>query len=503
MNYFMGVDLGTTSIKTLIFDERGYVVSKAVKEYSYIIDPLKRTVELNMDELWKAFKQSVKAALKNFKVKRSRIIGLAVSDQGDTFVPLDDYFKPLRKAIAYLDNRSEEESKLIEEEMGADKIFKVTGQPHVFPSYPATKILWIRKNEPEVFKKTAIYAPIESYLIYKLTGTFVCDYSGATLSLMFDIERKKWWNEMLEFLNIDETQLPELKPSGALIGNVTDLASKETGLSVETMVSTGAHDHAAAAIGAGNIKPNIVTESTGAVLGLVTTLNEPVYDEKRIIPCNCHAIENKYLLLLYGKTGGMVLKWFRDEFCQEEIKKAKLKKVDVYDILAKKASKIPPGSDNLIMLPHLMGAGMPENNPKAKGVLFGITLGHGKGHVIRAIMESIAFMLRRNIELLKEMGVNINEIRSIGGGAKSKLWNQIKADVTHIPVVTLRIEEAASLGVAILAGLALKTFKSIDEACKVMIHFKKKYLPNLKNMHIYDEQYQMYINIYECLKNLF
>ncbi|MEM3607100.1 MAG: FGGY-family carbohydrate kinase, partial [Candidatus Bathyarchaeia archaeon] len=241
----------------------------------------------------------------------------------------------------------------------------------------------------------------------------------------------------------------------------------------------------------------------GAVLGLVTTLNKPIYNKKRIAPCNCHAIENKYLLLLYGKTGGMVLKWFRDEFCQEEIREAKLRKVDAYNILVKKASKIKPGSNNLIMLPHLMGAGMPENNPKARGVLFGLTLGHRKAHVIRAIMESIAFMLRRNIELLKELGINVNEVRSIGGGARSKLWNQIKADVTHIPVVTLQVEEAASLGVAMLAGLALKAFNSIDEACNTMVHFKKKYLPNPKNMNIYDKRYQIYINIYECLKNLF
>ncbi|MEM2843734.1 MAG: FGGY family carbohydrate kinase [Candidatus Bathyarchaeia archaeon] len=503
MDYFMGVDLGGRRIIKKIFDERGRVASKAVKEYPHVINPLKETVELDMDELWKAFKQSVKAALKNFKAERSQIIGLAISDQGDTFVPLDNHFKPLRKAITYLDNRSEEESKLIEREIGIEKIYKVTGQPHVFPSYPATKILWIRKNEPEIFKKTVIYAPIESYLIYKLTGTFVCDYSGATLSLMFDIKKKKWWSEMLEFLHIDETQLPELKPSGTIIGNVTNSASKEIGLSLKTMVSTGAHDHAAAAIGAGNIKPNIVTESTGAVLGLVTTLNKPIYNKKRIAPCNCHAIENKYLLLLYGKTGGMVLKWFRDEFCQEEIREAKLRKVDAYNILAKKASKIQPGSNNLIMLPHLMGAGMPENNPKARGVLFGLTLGHRKAHVIRAIMESIAFMLRRNIELLKELGINVNEVRSIGGGARSKLWNQIKADVTHIPVVTLQVEEAASLGVAMLAGLALKAFNSIDEACNTMVHFKKKYLPNPKNMNIYNERYQIYINIYECLKNLF
>jgi xylulokinase len=456
-----------------------------------------------MGDLWNAFKICIRCALKEFRNDRSNIVGLAITDQGDTFVPVDNNNRPLGNAITYLDNRSLKESELLEKELGIDRVFTVTGQPHILPPYPATKILWIRENDPRLFEDAAMYVPIEDYLIYQLTGSMVCDYSGACMTLMFDIQKKKWWNEILQFLKIYENQLPELKPSGSLVGSITREASKETGLSYKTLVSTGAHDHAAAAMGAGNIRPGIATESTGAVLGVTTTINEPFYDEKRSILCNCHAVEDKYLLLLVGRTGGMVLKWFRDEFCEAEISVAKRRKVDAYDLLSAGASKIPPGSHGLIMIPHLMGAGTPENNPNAKGVFFGLTLGHTKGHMVRAIMESVAFMLRRNLDILDQNGIHMEEIRSIGGGARSQLWNQIKADVTQRRVVTLKTDESASLGVAMLAGVSSGIFSSTTTACETMVSLATEYLPNPQNRRTYDARFNTYVELYEDVKDLF
>ncbi len=499
----MGIDLGTTSIKSVIFNQKGKRIASGTCEYRQIIDASDRTVELDTADLWSTFVLSIREALKSFRSPASEIISLAVTDQGDTFVPLDEEYRPIGNAITYLDARSQKESETVTRDLGIDRVFAVTGQPFVSTSYPATKILWIRDNNPQLFRRTKLFAPIEDYLVYKLTNVMVCDYSGASMTLMFDIQKKKWWHEILHYLQIDEDQLPELRAPGTPIRDIVQEASKKTGLSSSTTVATGAHDHTAAAIGAGNIKPGIVTESTGAVLGLTTTVDKPFFDRKKTILCNCHAVENKYLLLLVGKTGGMVLRWFRDEFCQSEMNEAKDKKIEAYDILSYKASKISPGSDKLIILPHLMGAGTPENNPKARGVFFGLTLGHTKAHVARAIMESVAFMLRRDVELLIDEGMRLEEIRSIGGGARSTLWNQIKADVTQRKVVTPEVEESASLGVGILAGMSAKMFSSIDDACGTMVHMGGSYVPNQENGKVYNDQFGRYIDLYEHLKDLF
>jgi xylulokinase len=285
--------------------------------------------------------------------------------------------------------------------------------------------------------------------------------------------------------------------------SVTEKASRETDLSTNTIVSTGALDQAAGAVGTGDIKPGIITESTGTALALLATVENPTYDPKRRIPCHHHAAPKKYLLIPWCPTAGAVLRWFRDEFGQYEVEAAKKIKVNAYDLWTLEAAKVPAGSDGLIILPHFMGAGAPEFDPHAKGIIFGLTLKHTKAHVIRAILESIAFMIRRNVELLEELGIQVEEIRSIGGASRSPLWNQIKANVTSRQIITLQIEEAASLGAAILAGVADGTFRSVEEGCKTMVKLKGKYEPQFKDREVYEKLYRVYCSLYNHVKDLF
>jgi len=221
------------------------------------------------------------------------------------------------------------------------------------------------------------------------------------------------------------------------------------------------------------------------------------------MPCHLHAVEGKYFLQPWCHTAGAVLRWFRDNFGSAETERASQEGIDPYDLLMEEASKVSPGADGLILLPHFAGAASPEFNPEARGVLFGLTLYHGRGHIVRAIIESVAYMLRRNVELLEKLGVKIREVRSTGGAARSPLWNQIKADVLQKPVLTVHTEETAALGVAMLAGLATDVFSSLKEAAEHMVSIKGRFVPSEANRWLYDRQYGIYIDLYKGVESLF
>lgn len=502
MSYLLGVDVGTTSVKCVLFNQKGVVLASGRSEYELAM-PQPEFVEAEAETYWNAFKKSLSVVFDRSKVNAQDILGIGVSSQGETFIPLGRDGEPLRRAIVWLDNRSKEEARIIKDEFGVDKVYHITGQNDVIPTWTATKILWLKRKEPSLFKRVYKYLLLEDYIVYRLTDKFATEYSMVCSSLLFDISSKRWWSDILGFIDIGEDQLPELDPPGAAVGNVTPEAAKETGLHQNTTVSTGAYDQAANAVGTGNVKSGIITETTGGALAVVATTDHVILDPLRRIPCHHHAFDGKYFLQPWCHTAGVILKWYRDNFGLVEIETANRIGLDPYDLLTLEASNIPSGSDGLVMLPHFMGAASPEFNPNARGVLFGLTLYHGRGHIIRAIMESVAYMLRRNVGLLEELGVNVREVRSTGGAARSALWNQIKADVLQRPTLTVHTEETAALGVAMLAGLATKTFSSLEDACKLMVSVRERFVPSEAKRDLYEKQYDAYVRLYERLEDLF
>ena len=295
---------------------------------------------------------------------------------------------------------------------------------------------------------------------------------------------------MLDFLDISPQHLPEVLPSGTPAGNIHKEVALASGLSPNTMVITGGYDHVAGAIGSGNISEGIVSETTGASMAMAVTIDKPVLDMKLNLPCQCHAVPGKYILQPYGQTAGMVLRWFRDEFFSG----------NSYEFMTALAEKVPAGSEGLLMLPHLMGAGSPEFDTQVKGVFAGITPQMGKGHFVRAIMESVACMIKRNIESLKKHGIEPEDIRTLGGGAESGLWNRIKADMTGIPFVTLQSRETPCLGAAIMAGIGCGIFKDFEDGCSQLVKFKKSYAPDPGQYATYQNVLERYIKLYDQLK---
>ena len=498
--FVLGLDAGTTAFKGILVREDGRIISVASREYSLIFSG-SDMVEIDPEVYWESTVGIIRQLLAESNIPPEEIKAIAFSSQGETMVCLDDKGKPLRNAIVWMDNRSVSEAEAMKKDWSGQAVLQTTGQTEILPLWPATRIMWLRNHEPAIFKKINKFLLVADYLLFRLTGTYASEQSLVSSTLYYDIVNKCYWGDMLDYLGINAGQLPAVHPSGTAIGKISSPAAGETGLSSDTMVVTGAYDHPAGAIGSGNIQAGTISETTGTAMAMCVTLDEPMLEENQILPCQCHALTGKYFLLPYGQTAGMVLKWFRDVFCEEEVKLAGETGEDPYQLLGSLAEKILPGAEGLIMLPHLMGAGSPEFDMYVKGVFAGISPGLGKAHFIRAIMESVAFMIRRNIALLRESGISVSEIRALGGGARSGLWNQIKADVTGVPYITLESAESACLGAAILAGTGCGIWTDIGQACDRVVKVKDKFLPDQEKSAVYDPVYSRYISLYDHLSD--
>ncbi|WP_276373747.1 FGGY family carbohydrate kinase [Chryseolinea sp. H1M3-3] len=491
-NFFIGIDAGTTSIKAVLMGDDGEIVAMAMEEYALEMQQDRCEIEANL-YLEKAI-SVIRQLTKSNRELAKNIRALSFSSQGETLICVDHEGSPLRKAIVWLDNRSLSEAVAIEAKFGAEEICRRTGQPQVQPLWPATRISWLRTHEPLLFQSVHKFLLVEDYLIFKFTGKFVGEQTLASSTLYYDIRQKQWWPEMLTYLQISEERLPDIYPSGTVAGIVLQPVAQETGLPSTTSIVTGAYDHVAGALGAGNFQGGAVSETTGTSMAMVVTLDKPIPNYVINLPMQCHAIPGKYLLLPYGQTAGFVLKWFKDQFCQQEVDEKK-DDAEIYDRLIEQAEHIPPGCDGLIMLPHLMGSGSPEFNSHARGVIAGITAATTKGHFIRAILEAIACMMKRNLDLLKASGIHVKEIKALGGGSKSKLWNQIKADVSNIPITTVQGQETAAIGAAILAATGSGFFCSIEAACNKMVNLSQTFIPDPKRHKVYEGVYARYVNL--------
>jgi D-xylulose kinase len=498
MKLLLGIDAGTTSVKSGLFNADGQCLAVARQEYQ-LSTPHASWAELDPEIYWQACVSTTQKVLQQTGTKD--IAAVSVSSQGETMIALDAYGKPVYPAIVWLDNRAEREAAFLAEKF-AGEVYERTGIPEIIPTWTACKILWLKQNELDAFSRADKFLLVQDYLIYRLTGEYTTNDSVSCTSLYFDITRGRWWEAVLREVGIGEKNLPHLIPPGEVIGNVSAEASAQTGLPQTAKVVGGGMDQSVGAIGAGNIRTGVVSETTGAALTIQVTIPSPDVDKHKVIPVYCHSVPGEYLFVPVCPTAGMAYKWFRDTFAGMEVARAEREKSDSYDLLSALAEDVPPGSDGLVMLPHLMGAYSPDPNPAARGSFTGFTLSHTRGHFARAILEGVAFLLKRNLEVLQNAGVDVTEIRSTGGGARSPLWNQIKSNVCNLPVVTLKNEDTALLGDAILAGVAAGVFRSIEDGCAQMVALQDKIVPDLQAAN-YLAVYQRYCDLDQTLNDYF
>jgi xylulokinase len=489
-------------MKAAVFDEEGRLLGIDRQEYTLLM-PAAAVVELDPETYWQACCRAVRNALHQSDTAPADVRALCISSQGETIVLLDAAGRPTRDAIVWLDNRAVEEAGLIAAEFGHEQVFEVTGEPDIAPTWPSSKVLWLRRHEPEVLARTAKVLLLEDYLLYRLTGETVTERCLQADTLYLDIRSGEWWPSMFAFTGITPGHRGRLCDPGEIVGPLSREGAKALGLTPATVAVTGAMDQMMGALGAGNVQPGLATETTGGALAIVVTLDRLLFDPGRHIPTMYHARPRTYALMPWAQTAGMALKWFRDTFYDLESHVAVASGLDPYVLMTAQAAQVPPGCDGLTMLPHLEGAACPEFNALARAVFFGATLRHTKAHFARSILESVAFMLKKNLDLVEALGMPVDRVRSTGGGARSRFWLQIKADVLQKPVEAVEVEEAALLGAALLAATATGAFAGLDEGVAQMVRVRESLEPDPAPAAAYADAYARYVELYDRLAPMF
>ncbi len=487
-NFYLGIDAGTTGIKAAVFDANGTPHGIGLKEYT-LETPEPDIVELEVDQYWSSTKEAIEIAVKSAGISAKQIRALSITGQAETLILTDVAGRPLHKAIVWLDNRAVDEAQTIATTFGSESLFRMSGQTEMLPCWPAAKILWLRYHEPEIFAKIGKFLMVEDYLAWKLTGTFATCRGLMPSSLYFDIRTGQYDSRMLEFIGIKLEQLPELRDAGEPIGKCI---KNDSIIAQGTQVAAAPIDHVCGNLGSGCIGKGVISETTGCTLALCVAFPQLIYDEQRRLSTFLGFIPGTFVLLPWAPTAGMLLKHFRDEFASDMS----------YPEFDREATRVEPGSNGLLLLPHCAGAVSPICNPQARGVAYGITLAHKRGHWARAIMESVAYLLRDNIEALGDLGATVSEIRALGGATKSQLWLQIKADVLNLPIVVTECEEATALGAAILGAVAVGDIKNATDGALHMVRTASLVKPS-KNVATYQEFFSQYQKLNSLLMPTF
>ncbi|WP_124066165.1 xylulokinase [Clostridium sp. E02] len=496
--YLLGIDIGTSACKAAVFDKDGKVMAAANGEYGvYYKKP--GWAEQDPMEWWMAVCSAVKEIFTQTGVRAEEIVGIGVAGQSWSAVSVDKEGEVLTNTPIWMDTRSKEICKEQNQKIGEDSIFRLSGNT-LQPSYSTGKIIWYQKHMPQVYRKTAKILQSNSYIAFKLTGNMTQDLSQGYGLHCFDMHHGTWDLDMCRALSIDPDLLPDLYPSDEIIGHVTPAAAKETGLIAGIPVVAGGLDAACGTLGAGVIHGGETQEQGGQAGGMSICCDRCQADPRLIL--SYHVIPNRWLLQGGTTGGGGAMRWLEKEFGAHEREEGGKRGKCSLDLFNQQAERIAPGCDGLIFLPYMMGERSPIWNPQAKGVFYGLDFRKTKGHFIRSVMEGVAFSLLHNLDAAEEAGANVQVLKAMGGSANSLLWTQIKADITGKPVAVLSSDTSTTMGAAILAGVGVGMYLNYEEAIQLTVKNKRYHVPNAKNKQVYDENYGIYLKLYENLKEL-
>lgn len=501
MKYLIGIDIGTSGTKTVLFDTRMKVVCDAT--YSYPLYQVKNGwAEQNPQDWADASIKGLKSVLEQSKINNNDIAGIGLSGQMHGLVMLDKDKKVLRKSIIWCDQRTSKEAKEITDKVGKEKLISITANPSM-TGFTLAKLLWVKNNEPQVYNKCKHILLPKDYVRYILTDSLATEVSDAGGMQLMDIKNRCWSDEILKTFDISDQMLPKLYESHEISGYINYNTAAITGLKEGTAVVGGAGDQAASAIGNGVVREGTVSQTLGSSGVIFACTDKPLIDPMGRVHTLCHAIPNMWHIMSVTQGCGLSLKWFKDNFCGEEVEIAEKTNGDVYDVLFEKANKLPVGSENLIFLPYLMGERSPHMDENARGVFFGLSNIHTKSHLFRSVAEGVTFSQRECFEIIASLGITPSEIRVGGGGSKSKVWLQMLADNMNVKVETLNTKETGAMGVAILAGVGTGIYKSVKDACDKYVEIKSLILPQEAMKKKYNKYFKTYCRLYKNLKEFF
>ena len=501
MKYLIGIDLGTSGTKTVLFNEEGTVIGSATEEYP-LYQPDNGWAEQDPGDWWNACITTLKNVLAESGVNSADIAGVGFSGQMHGLVMLDENGDVLRNSIIWCDGRTADECAEIMDRVGSSRLVEITAN-HALTSFTAGNILWVRNHEPELYKRCRQILLPKDYIRYKLTGNYGIDAGDASGMNMLDIFTRVWSDEVLKKLDIDPELLPEVKGSSEVAGFITAEAAVLTGLTAGTPVVYGTGDNMAAAIGTGVVEKGKAFITIGTSGVLFTHSDHVAIDAGGRVNTFCTAVPDSWAVFGCTLAAGMSLQWLRNNFFLPEINVAKGLGQDPYEIMTAQAQRVPIGANRLIFLPYLMGERSPILDPNARGVFFGLSAIHTKFDMLRSVMEGVVFAQRQCLDIHREMGIEFNEIYATGGGAASSLWRQMIADIFDLPVVTIQNREGPALGAAILAGVGTGLYPSIPEACKRIIKPNTPQLPIAENTKSYTPYYKLFCDLYPGMKEGF
>jgi xylulokinase len=500
MPYLLGLDVSTTATKALLIDEQGTVVAAAATEYPFET-PYPSWSEQDAELFWNGAVRSILGVLDKSQVNPTQIAAVGLTGQMHGLTLLDKNGNVLRPCILWNDQRTQKQCDEITARVGAERVLQLTGNP-VLTGFTAPKILWVRENEPDVYRRIAHILLPKDYARYKLTGAFFSDGSDSSGTSLFDVGQRAWSDEMLRALDIPRAWMPEVTESPIVSAKISSDAAHATGLVEGTPVVGGAGDQAAQAVGTGIVHEGIVSVTLGTSGVMFAQSGTYRVEPQGRLHAFCHAVPGKWHLMGVLLSAGGSFRWHRDALCGHEKEIATQTGRDIYEMLTEQAARAPAGCEGLLFLPYLTGERTPYPDPNARGAFIGLTVRHTKAHLTRAVMEGVGYGLRDSLELLRALGITATQVRASGGGARSALWRQILAEVFDAEIVTVNVGEGAAFGAALLAGVGAGVYRDVASACETVVKVKDVTKPSTAKS-VYARFYPRYRALYPALKRHF
>ncbi len=497
MAYIIGIDIGTSGTKTVLFGQDGTKIASKTVEYP-LYQPRADWAEQEPADWWRATVEGIAAVTAG--IDKSEIASIGLSGQMHGLVMLDGDGKVLRRSIIWCDQRTSAECDEITERVGKERLMQITLSP-ALTGFTASKILWVRKNEPEIYEKCKTVLLPKDYIRYMLTGERATDVSDASGMQLLDIARRDWSEEVTDKLGIDRSLLGKVYESPEVTGKVSESASRATGLPVGIPVVGGAGDNAASAVGCGVVSGDRAFTTIGTSGVVFAHSPKLAYDPEGRIHSFCAAVPNEWHVMGVVQSAGLSLRWFRDNFCSTEEADADARGVDVYKVMDEYAAGVPVGANKLIYLPYLMGERTPHLDPFAKGAFIGLSATHTRHDMLRAVMEGVTFALRDSLSLFGAAGITPETMMACGGGSSSPLWRQMLADAFGCEVMTAASNEGGALGAALLAAVGAGIYANVREATDEVIKVKSVCEPITENAKKYDALYGIYSGLYAKIKS--